>query len=123
MDLAVTIFRIGVGLGALLVGIGVVILVLSLRPLTRDTRALANDVRRLARLAEADLPEILTHARELAANAEVLSEDMAVKLDRLGELAGALEEVVAERMEPPPAPRPAIGSVQSADVREDGQIA
>ena len=55
MDLAITIFWIGVGLGALLVGIGVMMIALSLRPVVRDTRALANDARRLTRLAEAEL--------------------------------------------------------------------
>ena len=55
MDLAITIFWIGVGLGALLVGIGVIMVALSLRPLARDTRALANDARRLTRLAETEL--------------------------------------------------------------------
>jgi uncharacterized protein YoxC len=121
MDLAETIFRIGVGIGVLLVGIGVIVLVVALRPLARDTRALANDARRLARVAEAELPEILTHARELSANAEVLSEEMAVKLERLGQLANAVEEAVERG--PAEVGRPPIGPVQSADVREDGQIA
>ena len=122
MDVAETIFRVGVGIGALLVGIGVVALALAIRPLARDTRALANDARRLARVAEGELPEILTHARELSANAEVLSEDVAVKLERLGELANAVEEAVAVR-EPASDERVPIGPVQSRDVREDEQIA
>ena len=36
MDLATTIFWIGVGLGASLVGIGVIMMALSLRPVARD---------------------------------------------------------------------------------------
>ena len=49
MDLAVTIFYVGVGAGALLIGLALLILVFSLRRLSRDARVLAEDVRRLNR--------------------------------------------------------------------------
>ena len=56
MDLAQTIFYVGVGIGAVLVGIGVVLAAVALRPLSRDTRALARDAARLSRLLEEELP-------------------------------------------------------------------
>jgi hypothetical protein len=49
VDLAVTIFYVGVGAGALLIGLALLILVVSLRRLSRDARVLADDVRRLNR--------------------------------------------------------------------------
>jgi hypothetical protein len=55
MDIAILIFRIGIGVGAVLVGLGVIIIALSLRPVARDARALASDARRLANLAEREL--------------------------------------------------------------------
>lgn len=85
MDLAQTVFYVGVGIGAVLVGIGVLLAAIWLRPLSRDTRDLARDAARLARLLEEDLPERI----------------------------GPRED----------AGRPAIGSVQSPDAREDEQIA
>jgi hypothetical protein len=111
MDLALTIFRIGVGVGVLLVGIGLLIAVLSLRPLVRDTRSLARDVQRLSRLAEEQVPELLARARTVAANAEVLTEDVAVRLEQ-----SRLEA------ELPPG-RPDGMPVQSGDTGEDQQIA
>jgi hypothetical protein len=113
MDLALTIFRIGVGAGALLVGIGVILAVLSLRPAARDARALAADARRLLRLTEAELPAIMEHARQVSANAEALSEDLVVTLERLDAATSAIEGVG----------RPFIGPVQSGDATEDEQIA
>ncbi|HEX2195098.1 MAG TPA: hypothetical protein VHK63_09115 [Candidatus Limnocylindria bacterium] len=111
MDLALTIFRIGVGLGVLLVGIGLIVAVVSLRPLVRDTRSLARDVQRLARLAEEQVPELLAQARTVAANAEVLTEDVAVRLEQ-----SRLEADL-------PAARPAGVPVQSGDTGEDHRIA
>ena len=77
MDLAITIFWIGVGLGARLVGIGVIVIAVSLRPVTRDARALANDARRLTRLAETELANMAGRTREIADGAEVLRSDLA----------------------------------------------
>jgi uncharacterized protein YoxC len=113
MDIALTIFRIGVGVGALLVGIGVIIAVLALRPAARDVRALAADARRLLRLSESELPAIIEHARQVSGNAEELSEDLAVTLERLDAATSAIEVVG----------RPLIGPVQSGDATEDEQIA
>ena len=36
MDVAITIFRVGVGIGAVLVGLGIVLIALYLRPVARD---------------------------------------------------------------------------------------
>jgi uncharacterized membrane protein YccC len=111
MDLAETIFRIGVGIGALLVGVGLLVAVVSVIPLARDVRALARDTRRLSRLAETDLPQLLELARSVAANAELLTEDLAVRLEQSRPAA-----------EPPPG-RPHDMPVQSGDAAEDQQIA
>lgn len=113
MEAALTIFRIGVGIGAVLVGIGVILAVLAWRPVARDARALAGEARRLVRRAEEELPAILEHARQLSGNAEELSEDMAVTLERLDAAASALERVG----------RPTAGPVQSGDADEDERIA
>jgi hypothetical protein len=115
MDLALTIFRLGVGIGALLVGIGLVIAVVSLRPLVRDVRALASDTRRLARLADEQLPAVLEHARTVAANAEVLTEDVAVRLEQ--------SRLAADLPPGPPAGRAAGMPVQSGDASGDDHIA
>jgi hypothetical protein len=111
MDLALTIFRLGVGIGALLVGIGLVIAVLSLRPLVRDVRALAADTRRLTRLADEQLPLLLEHARTVAANAEILTEDVAVRLEQ-----SRMSAELAAR-------RPSGMPVQSSDAAGDEHIA
>jgi hypothetical protein len=47
VDVAQTVFYVGVGGGALLIGLALLILVVSLRRLSRDARVLADDVRRL----------------------------------------------------------------------------
>lgn len=111
MDLALTIFRLGVGIGALLVGIGLVIAVLSLRPLVRDVRGLATDTRRLTRLADEQLPQLLEHARTVAANAEILTEDVAVRLEQ-----SRMSAELAAR-------RPSGMPVQSGDAAGDEHIA
>lgn len=111
MELAETIFRVGVGVGALLVGIGLLVAVVAMIPLARDVRALARDTRRLSRLAETDLPQLLELARSVAANAELLTEDLAVRLEQ--------SRLAAEA----PAGRPPDMPVQSGDAAEDQQIA
>ena len=148
MDLAITIFWVGVGVGAVLVGIGVIMIALSLRPVARDMRALANDARRLTRLAESELTNLLGRARELTDGAEELSADLAVQLDALKAQTEQLEQkvmaepavtVAASIADPVGAQEPArmderagpsdpmgrqpIGSVQSPHAREDDQIA
>jgi hypothetical protein len=141
MDLAITIFWIGVGLGALLVGIGVIVIAVSVRPVTRDARALANDARRLTRLAEAELANLAGRTREIADGTEVLTSDLANELRALRAQTDALEQrVLAEPSgmarqvtatpvgEPVGEPeddrmrRQPIGSVQSPHAREDEQI-
>ncbi|HET7582484.1 MAG TPA: hypothetical protein VFL75_07005 [Candidatus Limnocylindria bacterium] len=71
MDVAITIFRIGVGVGAVLVGLGIILIAIYLRPLARDARALANDARRLANLAERELSGLIDGARELGRDPDV----------------------------------------------------
>jgi len=83
MDVALAIFNVGAGLGVLAAGGALAYLAWQTTPLIRESRALAADLRRLTRATEQELRPILAHTRELAGNAEVLSEDVAVKLDRL----------------------------------------
>jgi hypothetical protein len=138
MDLAITIFWIGVGLGALLVGIGVIMMALTLRPLARDTRSLANDARRLTRLAEAELETMVGRTRDIADGTEVLTSDLANELQALRAQTDALQQrVLAEpsvmaaqvtvatpvgESEDDQMGRQPIGSVQSPHAREDEQI-
>jgi hypothetical protein len=91
MDVAVAIFNIGAGLGVLAAGAALAYLAWQTAPLIRESRALTADVRRLTRTTETELRPILAHARELAGNVEVLSEDVAVKLDRLNDLMNSLQ--------------------------------
>lgn len=130
MDLAITIFWVGVGTGALLVGIGVIMIALSLRPVARDARALANDARRLTRLAESELANMVGRTREMADGAEELTTDLAHQLGALKAQTDALEQrVLAEpavtvaptvgAAERDPMGRQPIGSVQSPHARED----
>ncbi len=92
MDIALAIFNIGVGLGVLAAGGALVYLAWKATPLIRESRALATDLRRLTRAADAELRPILASTRELTSNVEVLSEDVAVKLDRLSELLSTLQQ-------------------------------
>ena len=127
MDVAITIFRVGVGVGAVLVGLGIIFIALSLRPLARDARALANDARRLANLAETELGNIVRGAQELTAGAEEQADELAQRLDLLNRQARDLEERVPA--EPPlmvaasVAAPSALPPVQSPHAREDEQIA
>ena len=91
MDLALAIFNIGAGLGVLAAGAALAYLAWQTTPLIRESRALATDLRRLARTTDQELRPILAHTRELTSNVEVLSEDVAVKLDRLGDLMNSLQ--------------------------------
>jgi len=119
MELVTIIFEVGVGIGVVLIGVAAVLLAVGALPLLRETRGLAADSRRVAVLAERELQPLLGHAREVAANAEVLSEDVAVKLDRLNDLMNALQHTLETvRITAGPG-RVAFGSVESADARED----
>ncbi len=119
MDAAAVIFNVGVGLGVVLVGGAALLLAVRSVPLLADARALTRDSRRLLATAEQELAPILAHSRELAANAEVLSEDVAVKLDRLNDLMNALQQTL-ESVQVTTAPRRVgIGPVESAHERED----
>ena len=143
MDLALAIFNIGAGLGVLAAGVSLAYLAWRTTPLIRETRALTMDLRRLTRATDSELRPILTHARELTSNVEVLTEDVAVKLDRLTDLMNSVQHSLetvqitaaprgeeAQRSESTPAagdvpfwelePRPAEPwPVESGETRED----
>ena len=91
MELALAVFNIGAGLGVLAAGLALSWLAIQAAPLLREMRALASDTRRLAMLADDELRPILASARELTSNVEVLSEDVAVKLDRLTDIMNAMQ--------------------------------
>ena len=119
MDLALTIFNVGVGLGVLAAGAALVYLAWQTTPLIRESRALATDLRRLTRTTDQELRPILAHARELTSNAEVLSEDVAVKLDRLTDLMNSLQTSL-DTVQITAAPRRAEAvPVESWETRED----
>src|SRR5688572_24107659 len=101
MDLALAIFNIGAGLGVLAAGGALVYLAWQTTPLIKESRALAVDLRRLTRATDSELRPILTHARELTSNVEVLSEDVAVKLDRLNDLMNSLSRASTRSRSPP----------------------
>ena len=119
MDVALVIFNVGAGLGVLAAGAALVYLAWRTTPLIHESRALTTDLRRLTRITEGELRPILAQARELAGNAEVLAEDVAVKLDRLNDLMNSLQlrlderglDVGPRRPEPPP--------VESWETREE----
>ncbi len=60
-------------------------------PLIKESRALVKDLRRLTATTGTELQPILIQARELTSNVEVLSEDVAVKLDRLSDIMNSLQ--------------------------------
>ncbi len=119
MDLALAVFNIGAGLGVLAAGGALVYLAWQTTPLIRETRALTADLRRLTRATDSELRPILTTARELTSNVEVLSEDVAVKLDRLSDIMNSLQlsldtvQITAAPRRQEPAP------VESWETRED----
>lgn len=120
MELALVIFNIGAGLGILAVGASLAYLAWQAAPLIRESRALTTDLRRLARTTDQELRPILVHARELAGNVEVLSEDAAVKLDRLNDLMNSLQHSL-DTVQISAVPRRSTGwPVESGETREDG---
>jgi hypothetical protein len=123
MDVALAIFNVGAGIGVLLAGGALVYLAWQTTPLIKETRALTGDLRRLTRATDAELRPILSHTRELTSNVEVLSEDVAVKLDRLTDLMNGLQSSL-ERGQLTIAPgRPEARPVESWETREDGSDA
>jgi len=115
MELALAIFNIGVGIGVLSAGISLAYLAWRTTPLIRESRALTADLRRLARLTDQELRPFLAHAREVSGNVEVLSEDAAVKLDRLDHVLTELQRRREERGMAPAVGRAPVWSVESAD--------
>lgn len=120
MDVALAIFNIGAGLGVLAAGGALVYLAWQATPLIRESRALTADLRRLAQTADTELRPILAHTRELTGSVEVLSEDVAVKLDRLSDLMSSLQTALETGRVTVAAGRSESGSVESWETREDG---
>ena len=119
MDVALAIFNIGAGLGVLAAGGALVYLAWQATPLIRESRALTADLRRLTLTADTELRPILTHARELTSNVEVLSEDVAVKLDRLSDIMNSLQ-LSLDTVQITAAPRrQEAAPVESWETRED----
>lgn len=119
MDVALAIFNIGAGLGVLAAGAALVYLAWQTTPLIRETRGLAVDARRLARMTDTELRPILAHTKELTANVEVLSEDVAVKLDRLTDLMNALQQGLERGQLTLAAGRSEARPVESFETREE----
>jgi hypothetical protein len=118
MDVALAIFNIGAGLGVLAAGGALAYLAWQTTPLIKESRALTNDLRRLTRAADAELRPILASAREVTSNVEVLSEDVAVKLERLTDLLNALQRGVESGQLTLDAGRPERLPVESWETRE-----
>lgn len=119
MEFALAIFNIGAGLGVLAAGGALAYLAWQSTPLIRESRALTQDLRRLARTTEGELRPILAHARELASNVEVLSEDVAVKLDRMSDLMNALQSSLEHGQLTLAGGRGEAWPVESVHTRED----
>lgn len=115
MELALAIFNIGVGIGVLTAGASLAYLAWRTTPLIRESRALTADLRRLARLTDHELRPILARAREVSGNVEVLSEDVAVKLDRLGQILADLQATLERGRPAAVVGRAPVWSVESAD--------
>ena len=119
MDLALAIFNIGAGIGVLAAGGALVYLAWQTTSLIKESRALVKDLRRLTATTGTELQPILIQARELTSNAEVLSEDVAVKLDRLSDIMNSLQ-ISLETIQITAGPRRAEAApVESWETRED----
>jgi hypothetical protein len=119
MDVALAVFNIGAGLGVLAAGGALVYLAWQATPLIRESRALAADLRRLARATDSELRPILATTKELTSNVEVLSEDVAVKLDRLTDLMNSLQAGLETGGITVASGRPEAVPVESWETRED----
>ena len=118
MELAVTIFNVGAGLGILAVGLAVAWLAWRVTPLIAETRELTRDLRRLTRATEAELRPMLDRARDTVRAAEVLADDAAVKVARLGDAVDALDDLARGAI--PPRDHPAgAGSVEFSHAPEE----
>lgn len=118
MELALTIFNVGVGLGILAVGAAVAYLAWRLTPLIAETRALTQDLRRLARATETELRPMLDRARDATRAAELLADDAAVKVARLSDAVEVLEGI-ARGSHTPIAHPDAAGSVEFTQTPEE----
>jgi len=123
MDVALAIFNIGAGLGVLAAGGALVYLAWQTTPLIRESRALTADLRRLTRTADSELRPILAQTKELTSNAEVLTEDVAVKLERLTDLMNSLQRGLDTGSVTVASGRGERGSVESWETREDASDA
>jgi hypothetical protein len=119
MDIALAIFNIGAGLGVLAAGGALVYLAWQTTPLIKESRALTADLRRLTRVADAELRPILASTRELTSNIEVLSEDVAVRLNRLTDVLNALQQGLESGRITVAAGRPEPRPVESWETREE----
>ena len=118
MELAVTIFNVGAGLGILAVGLAVAWLAWRVTPLVAETRELTRDLRRLTRATESELRPMLDRARDTVRAAEVLTDDAAVKVARLRDAVDALDEIARGAI--PPRDHPAgVGSVEFSHAPEE----
>jgi uncharacterized membrane protein YccC len=118
VELAVTIFNVGAGLGILAVGVAVAWLAWRATPLIDETRQLTRDLRRLTRATEAELRPMLDRARDTVRAAEILTDDAAVRVARLRDAVDALDEVARAAI--PPSPHPAgVGSVEFSHAPEE----
>jgi len=120
MEIALAVFNIGAGLGVLAAGGALAYLAWQAAPLIRESRALTADLRRLARTADTELRPILAQTRELTSSVEVLSEDVAVKLERLGDVINTLQADLETGRITVAAGRSESRSVESWETREDG---
>jgi hypothetical protein len=119
MDIALAVFNIGAGLGVLAAGGALAYLAWQAAPLIRESRALAADLRRLARATDSELRPILANTKELTSNVEVLSQDVAVKLDRLTDLMNSLQQGLDTGGITVASGRPVARPVESWETRED----
>ena len=118
MELAVTIFNVGAGLGILAVGLAVAWLAWRATPLIAETRELTRDIRRLSRATESELRPMLDRARDTVRAAEVLTDDAAVKVARLRDAVDTLDEIARGAI-PPSAHPAAAGSVEFSHAPEE----
>ena len=119
MELVTAIFKVGVGLGVMLIGFELAALALVSVPLMRETQLLARETRGLLRIADEELKPTLMHARDLVANAEVLTEDVAVKLDRLTDLMNHLGTTLEEVRSAAATGRVSLWPVESSPAPEE----
>jgi uncharacterized membrane protein YccC len=118
MELAVTIFNVGAGLGILAVGVAVAWLAWRATPLIDETRQLTRDLRRLTRATEAELRPLLDRARDTVRAAEVLTDDATVRVARLRDAVDALDDM-ARGASSPREHHAGVGSVEFSHAPEE----